>query len=320
MAKYANISVISTLQLQTPYSDDLDSKISEMCDYLRKNIEQVLPDKPDLIIMPEQVDRFISFTPEQRMEYWRYRGNRIRDFLAEIARDNHCYIAYSSARYLPDDPEYPFRNSTQLIDRNGEIVGIYDKNNLVPTEHDIYQIQYGTEAPVFELDFGKVACVICFDLNYRELRERYAAQKPDLIVFCSMLHGSLMQQSWAYDCRAYFAGAIGNGQRSRILNPMGTQVSSSSNLFNHTTCKINLDYAVVHTEGHHNFHLPKIQNAKKKYGELLQVYDPEGFDAVLLTYEGIDKTLRDVMNEFDIIDMDEYLDQCRAHHLKSIHK
>jgi len=314
MARYANISVISTLQLQTPCSEDLDSKVLEMRDYLKRNIDQVLPDKPDLIVMPEQVDRFISFTPEERKRYWKHRDNFIRDFLADIARENHCYIAYSSARYVPGDTECPFRNSTQMIGRDGNVVGVYNKNHLVPTEHDIYQMRYGTEAPVFELDFGRVGCAICFDLNYRELRERYAAQSPDLIVFCSMLHGSLMQQSWAYDCRAYFAGAIGNGQRSRVLNPMGETIVSTSNLFNHATCRINLDYAVVHTEGHHNFHLPKLIKAKQKYGDLLRVNSPEGFDAVLLTYEGTDRTLRDVMNEFDIVDMDEYLNSCRAHH------
>jgi len=318
MAKFINISVISTVELSIPYRDDLDSMIEEMCRYLKANIDQVLPDKPDLIVMPEQVDRFNSFTPQQHTKYWQYRGNRIRDFLADIARENHCYIAYSSARCLPDGSDPAFANSTELIGRNGETVGIYDKNFLVPTEHDVSDMQYGTQAPVFELDFGRVACVICFDLNYRELRERYAVQKPDLIVFCSMLNGSLMQQAWAFDCRAYFAGAIGCGQRSRILNPMGTVIGSTSNLFNHITCRVNMDYAVVHTDSHHNCHLHKINNAKRKYGDLLKVYSPEGYDATMISYEGEDQTLRDVMAEFDIVDMDEYLDQCRDHRKKCL--
>jgi hypothetical protein len=133
-----------------------------------------------------------------------------------------------------------------------------------------------------------------------------------------MLHGSLQQQIWAFDCRAYFAGAIGCGQRSRILNPMGNVIGSTSNLYNHVTCRVNMDYAVVHTDSHHNRHMIKIAEAKKKYGPLLHVDSPEGYDMTLLTYEGEDRTLRDVMAEFDIVDVDEYLDQCRAYREKNM--
>ena len=49
-----------------------------------------------------------------------------------MAKENNCYIAYSAHRYVPEDKELPYRNSTQLINRKGEIEGIYDKNHLVP--------------------------------------------------------------------------------------------------------------------------------------------------------------------------------------------
>jgi len=49
----------------------------------------------------------------------------------------------------------------------------------------------GKEAPVFECDFGRVACAICFDLNFDELRLKIAKARPDLILFCSMYHGGL---------------------------------------------------------------------------------------------------------------------------------
>ena len=311
MANYVKISVLGQPELKTPYSDDLESKVQEMMAYLRAGVEKVVPDKLDLIVVPEVVDRFPSFNMEQRKAYYQYRGDRFLNFYREIAKENHCYIAYSAVRYLPEEDKLPYRNSTQIIGRDGEIVGIYDKNHLVPYELDNGEIAYGTEAPVFELDFGRVACAICFDLNYTELLDRYAAQKPDLIIFSSMYHGGLMQQAWAYTCRAHFVGAI-CGQQSRVLNPFGETVASSANYFDFVTARVNLDCVIVHLDNH----FEKIAAAKKKYGELLQMHDPGYYGGVLLSYEGTDRTVRDIMQEFDMITMDEYFDACRVHRRK----
>jgi len=314
MANYVKISLLSQPALwHSPYSDDLESKVQEMMTYLKQNIDQVLPDKPDLIVVPEACDRYPSFTMEQRKAYYRYRGDRIRDFYREIARENHCYIAYSACRYLPEEKTLPYRNSTQIIGRDGEIVGIYDKNHLVPAELTNGEIAYGTEAPVFELDFGRVGCAICFDLNYDELMYRYAAQKPDLIIFSSMYHGGITQQNWAYNCRAYFAGACCNLQ-SRILNPFGETVATTTNYYNFVTGRVNLDYAVVHIDNN----AAKYFAAKRKYGDQLIIHDPGHIGAVMLTYEGTDRTAWDIVREFDITPLDDYFNACRAHRAESI--
>ena len=316
MAKYVKISLLSQPALShSPYSDDLESKVQEMLDYLKMNLEKVLPDKPDLIVVPEACDRFPSFTMEQRKAYYRHRGDRIRDFYRQVARENNCYIAYSACRYLPEEKELPYRNSTQIIGRDGQIVGIYDKNHLVPSELDSGEIRYGTEAPVFELDFGRVCCAICFDLNYDELMYRYAAQKPDLIIFSSMYHGGLSQQMWAYTCRSWFCGAICNDQ-SRILNPFGEEVASTTNYYNFITGRINLDYALVHIDRN----APKYFAAKRKYGDKLIIHDPGHIGAVMLTYEGTDTTAWDIVREFDMLPLDDYFNLCRAHRKENIEK
>lgn len=309
MAKFVKISLLSQPALShSPYSDDLESKVQEMIAYLQENLNYVLHDKPDLIVVPEACDRFPSFTMEQRKKYYQYRGNRIRDFYRQVARENRCYIAYSACRYLPEEKELPYRNSTQIIGRDGEIVGIYNKNHLVPSELEEGEIAYGTEAPVFELDFGRVGCAICFDLNFDELMYRYAAQKPDLIIFSSFYHGGITQENWAYTCRSYFAGAICNDQ-SRILNPLGQTVSTSTNYYPFVTGKINLDYALVHIDRNE----PKYFAAKEKYGDKLIVHDPGHIGAVMMSYEGDDRTVWDIIREFDILPLDDYFSECRVH-------
>ena len=56
-------------------------------------------------------------------------------------------------------------NSSVLIGRNGEIVGVYHKNFPTHAELDIGIIP-GIEAPAFQTDFGRVGLSICFDINY----------------------------------------------------------------------------------------------------------------------------------------------------------
>ena len=114
-----------------------------------------------------------------------------------------CYIAYSASRLLPDGTK---RNSTQMIDRNGNIAGIYNKNHLTINDNENNGTLYGADANVIQCDFGKVACAICFDLNFDELRLKYVPQKPDHNV--SSLYHELMQNYWAYSCRSYFVGCV----------------------------------------------------------------------------------------------------------------
>lgn len=309
MANYVKISLLSQPSLShSPYSDDLESKVEEMIAHLKRNIEFVLPDKPDLIVVPEACDRYPSFTMDQRKKYYQYRKDRIRDFYRQVAKENNCYIAYSACRYLPEESTLPYRNSTQIIGRDGEIVGIYDKNHLVPSELDNGEIAYGTEAPVFELDFGRVGCAICFDLNYDELMHRYAEQKPDLIVFSSMYHGGISQQYWAYTCRSFFAGAICNDQ-SRILNPFGETLATTTNYYSFVTGTINMDYALVHIDRN----AAKYFAAKAKYGDKLIIHDPGHIGAVMMTYEDTDQTVWDIIREFEIMPLDDYFNECRSH-------
>lgn len=312
MAKFIKISALSQPSCTAAYSGDMEGMVRIMEQHLRTNIAQVLVDDPDLIVLPEACDRFPSMTMEVRKDYYRYRGNRMRDMYREIARKHNCYIAYSACRLVEDEIDHPFRNSTQLIGRDGEIVGIYDKNHLVPDEYDKGEIAYGTEPIVLETDFGRVGFAICFDLNYYELMNAYADLHPDLIIFSSMYHGGLTQENWAYTCQSFFVGAICNDQ-SRILNPVGEQLYTTTNYQNYITGKVNLDYAVIHIDRNRAKYLA----AKKKYGDKLIIHDPGHVGVVVLYYEGEDITARDIVREFDIMLLDDYFSLCREHKQKN---
>lgn len=61
MSKNVKISLIGSKLLNAQYTEDLTSAVENMKNYLKSNIAQVLPDKPDLIILPEECDSFAGF-------------------------------------------------------------------------------------------------------------------------------------------------------------------------------------------------------------------------------------------------------------------
>ena len=323
MARNTKISVLSIRpDIFKANIGDYAAYEKQIKEHLKRNIDKVLPECPDIILLPENCIRFGRYDwqiPEgfsvvdDNKEYYKYLGNRMVEFLGEIARDNNTYIAYSATRYIPEDEKFHFRNSTVYIDRKGGIAGIYDKNHLVVEENTKNNIAYGTEAKAFDLDFGRVASAICFDLNFNELMEKYKPQHPDLIVFCSAYHGGLKQEHWAYECQSYFAGAI-SGAPGRILNPFGETVASATNYTDHVSAMVNLDYRLCHID----YNWAKFTAAKEKYKTALTIHDPGLVGSVMLTYNDTDKTVEDVIDEFEIERLDDYFARARAHRAEHI--
>lgn len=308
MARYVTVSIVAPAPLSIPMGWTPEQQLEEMMAHWKRQIGPVLPEKPDIIVLPEACDRFAgpAASPEAWRAYYDLRGDKMRDMFAQIARDNHCYIAYSAARRAEDGF---FRNSTQLIGRDGQVEGIYNKNHLVVKEGPLdgpLPMLCGKDAPVFPLDFGRLGCAICFDLNFDELRHKYMESRPELLLFSSMYHGGFLQQAWAYDCHCWFAGAVA-GQDCRIVSPVGEVVASSTNYFPYVTATINLDYAVCYLDENWD----KFQAAKAKYGRKVGFHDPGKTGTVLLTSECDDFTAQDLVKEFDIELYDHYFNRCR---------
>lgn len=299
---------IATLGPRSPSVDgDIEPQkaVERIISHWKGRFAQVLPDKPDLIVVPEACDRLGGFTLEKRLAYYRVRKNQVRDYFAQVAKEDRCYIVYSATREADDGT---WRNSSVLIGREGQIVGTYNKNHVVIEETTQGGILCGREAPVFDCDFGRVAFAICFDLNFDELRLKYAKAKPDLIVFSSMYHGGLMQAYWAYSCRAHFVGAI-SGLPCEIRDPQGDLIASSTNYFDFVVADVNLDCRLAHLD----YNWSKLRALKAKYGPKVTIKDPGFLGSVLITSEHETVTADEMIDEFEIELLDDYMARALAH-------
>jgi hypothetical protein len=224
-------------------------------------------------------------------------------FFGRIAIENNCNIAFSTISRGKGDY---YLNTTFVLHRDGSLAGAYHKNYPTMGEVTEWNIRCGTEVPLISLDFGTVACAICFDLNFDELRGRFEALRPELIIFSSQFHGGLMQQVWANICRSYFVGAIAHQRPSSIMSPLGETLACSTDYLNYATCTINLDYALAHLREQ-----AQLYKLKKAYGPDVILYDPCHLGYFMLTCERSDKSIKDMFEEFGIATYDEYLREAR---------
>lgn len=279
--------------------------VDRMIEYWQGRFAQVLPDRPDLIVVPECCDRYPAQSMEESLAYYRARGSQVGGYFADVARQNQCYVAYPAVREMEDGS---WRNSVQLFDRDGESMGFYNKNFPVISETTEAGILCGLEAPVFECDFGRVACAICFDLNFDEIRQKYAESRPDIILFPSMYHGGLMQGYWAYSCRAHLVTAV-CGLPSAIISPVGEVVAHTTNYYDFVSASVNLDCKVAHLDGNWD----KLRALRDKYGAQVSVFDPGHLASVLIASESDIVTSDEMVEEFAIELLHDYMERSMAH-------
>ncbi len=314
----SNLVKVATIGARAPvFSKDkgIQGVVDKMMVYWENQIKQVLPDQPDLIVLPELCDFPTGITRAEWSEYLSVRKDQVQDHFAAIAAANNCYIVFGTMR--PAE-EGKFWNSAVLLDRKGNVAGVYDKN--FPTIGEVEDgVKASNKTPVFQCDFGRIAMTICFDLNFEEARALYEIEKPDIIIFPSMYHGAYVQQDWAYRCRSFFVGSIsGDATPSEIRNPLGEVIASSSNYYNFIVATINLDSRLVHL----GYNFGKLSALKRKYGDAVTISDPGGLGAVLLSYEGKDKgqNIDQIIKEFDIENLDDYFQRSRDVRLTAVDK
>jgi predicted amidohydrolase len=100
-------------------------------------------------------------------------------------------------------------NSAPLFDRNGQLVGIYDKNMLFDPELD-HGTTPGVGYPVFDADFGKVGIMICYDSWFPEPSRLMAYRGAELILFPSAGYYAELMHARAADNGLVIAASSAN--------------------------------------------------------------------------------------------------------------
>ncbi len=78
-------------------------------------------------------------------------------------------------------------NQATVIDRRGKIVGFYRK--VQPTAEESRHVTPGNALPVFQLDFGRIAIMICMDIYFPEIPRIYAFKGAEILFWPTITHG-----------------------------------------------------------------------------------------------------------------------------------
>jgi len=138
-------------------------------------------EKADVLCLPEMVT---TANVPRDLEYFaeEYPGEFTRAFRSAARK----YGINIIAPYLVRSGGRVYNQAT-VIDRKGGIVGFYRK--VQPTAEESRHVAYGSELPVFDLDFGRIAVMICMDIYFPEIPRIYAFKGAEVLFWPTVSHG-----------------------------------------------------------------------------------------------------------------------------------
>ena len=144
------------------------------------------------------------------------------DALAAIARSYRVNIAFGLLERIGD----LIYNTAVLLDRNGSIIGKYQKVQL-PSQDAAAGMAPGTSVPVFDTDIGRVALLVCHDTSFPEPAREAALQGAELLLVPLWGGRDSLVHARAIENGVYLAVA-GYDYASEVVNPIGTVLAAVS--------------------------------------------------------------------------------------------
>ena len=275
---------------------------------MEARIDTAALDKPDILLLTEgcmhNTPRSASREEKDAKAEPLPEPGPITSFLARKAKQHHTYIIGSYWR--KDEKGRGRYNSAVLIDRDGKLVGCYDK--MFPTIPEMEGgVLPGRGAVVFDTDFGRIGALICFDLNFEELIAEYKRQGAELLCFLSAFRGGAMVPSIAMRNQCFIASAVPH-ENGRIVDPLGRVLAESSHYGRIIFARINLDSQIVHID----YNADRVGRLKEAYGPHVTVETASPEAVYFLSSLHPDRSIEEMIHEFEIETLDEYLDRSRG--------
>lgn len=129
--------------------------------------------KLDLAVFPEDC---ITGPIPHNLDYALDENSEAIIFFKKLAQKHKIYIVCGSFIKMRDNKYY---HTSLLIDRKGEVILEYEKNNLWIPERNY--LTSGSELPVVKTDIGTMGLTICWDLAFPETFRQLAKQGADII-------------------------------------------------------------------------------------------------------------------------------------------
>ena len=183
-------------------------------------IDAVSNYKADFVVFPEYFNgplmaEFNEMSESEAMRALAKYTGRIRDKFSEFAVMYNVNIIAGSMPLYEDNI---LRNVGYVCHRNGK-VEIYEKLHVTPDEEKFWGLKGGNHLQTYDTDSGKIAVLICYDIEFPEL-SRLLAEEGVQIIFVPYLTDTqnaymrvrLCAQARAVEneCFVAITGSVGN--------------------------------------------------------------------------------------------------------------
>jgi len=280
--------------------DRMDALTSEIEDTAKKDYPAK---RLDLVVLPETyLARPGKSAPEQAV-----RLDDVRQRIGACARLHACYLV-APVLLREGDPEH-LSNAAVLVDRAGDIAGIYRKvHPVAPTGSDVLEegTTPGADFPVFACDFGCLGIQICFDMLYPDGWAALAKQGADIVALPSASAESVRPAAYARE-HGYYVVSSTPGARAAFFSPLGlieAEVTTPSVLVH----EIDLSYAVLHWEAQ----LENGEALRRSFGDRVGYIYYEKEDMGIFWSNDPRTTIGQMIASLGLIEVDESTARIRA--------
>jgi predicted amidohydrolase len=267
-------------------------------DELESIIQRECSIETDLLILPETMQG-------QSTKNTQTIDGPIIQSLSKLASKKKMYIIAPIDRMKKERR----LNSAVLLDRKGTIVGVYDKIFPYWSEFDLEPpVQVGDKAIVFNTDFGKLGIAICFDVNYPEIWQEFAAQGAEIVAWPSAYSAGKSLQAHAINHHYYIVTSTLKPD-CLVYDMNGEKIlHERSEKINITHVTLDLDRCIFH----YDFNRRKLPSFLEKHGEDVVVekeMNLEGWFMLKAKRPGV--SARKLATQFGLEELRDYLHRSR---------
>jgi predicted amidohydrolase len=295
-----NVGTVSTMDISAADTRDMVQRVLGVMD-------NMIPNKPDIICLPEGFgySNLKKYDFQLKDVAEKVPGSFLTPFM-NFAAKHKCYVicptytSHSGSIFI----------SAVLIDRKGNVAGVYDK--MRPAESELKDgVRPGkNDPPVFQTDFGKIGIQICFDIKYEEGWNALKDKGAQIIFWPSAYAAGREISSRAWRHQVYIVSST-QKDTSKICDITGETLAETSRWQrNWITASINTEKAFILAWPAVSL-FPDIQ---KKYGSAVRLttYGEEEWTII----ESLDKNIKvaDVLKEYKLKTMHQFLKDLDEEH------
>lgn len=266
-------------------------------------LEAALASRPDVLCLPE-VFATCGVPYDQVTEVAQPVPGAITDAIASYAR---CYQVNIICPLLEQRGDRVY-NSAVLLDRQGQILGVYEKIHPLP-DQDCSVLEKGVaagrEPKVFETDAGRVGILICFDINWPDEWAALKRKGAQIVFWPSAYEGGLPLQARAQEHQYYVVSAT-TMLHARIIDITGRIIAETGPYDGIAEAQIDLEKRVFSTD----FTLEKVPAIRAKYGRGVSIHAMLDEDLLSIESNLADVTVDDIVKEFGLQYWVDYISHC----------